>query len=185
VSGAGDVDGNGIDDVLLGAERSEAGGDRDDYSTGEAYVVFARPPLDVDRDDTLNDADNWLVNANADQRDTDADEIGNRCDADLNNVCVVNFVDLDGLKQAFFGNDADADFNGDGAVNVLDLGIMKGFFQPPGPSGVPNLRRRSTPRGRNALRRRAARALRRRAASPRAPESLRSPARRSVSRSAP
>jgi len=138
VSGAGDLDGDGIDDVVVGAERSEAGGDA--YSIGEAYVVFARPPLDVDRDGAENDTDNCLAHANEDQRDTDADDIGNRCDPDLNNDCVVNFPDLGRLKQVFFSSDPDADFNGDGFVNFLDLGVMKGmFFQPPGPSGLANL----------------------------------------------
>jgi hypothetical protein len=39
----------------------------------------------------------------------------------------------------FFGADADADLSGDGVVNFIDLGVMRSlFFQPPGPSGVPN-----------------------------------------------
>jgi len=73
------------------------------------------------------------------QRDTDGDGIGNACDADLNNDCIVNFIDLGAMKAVFFTNDPDADMNGDGSVNFLDLARLKaGFFQPPGPSGTPN-----------------------------------------------
>jgi hypothetical protein len=77
--------------------------------------------------------------ANADQRDTDDDGIGNVCDADLDQDCNVDFTDLGMLKSVFFGNDPDADFDGDGSVNFEDLGMMKaGFFLPPGPSGLPD-----------------------------------------------
>ena len=103
-----------------------------------AVAVTAAP--DSDSDGVLDSLDNCRLVANADQRDTDADGIGNACDADLNNDCSVNFIDLGLLKGVFFGTDPDADFNGDGSVNFLDLGIMKSaFFQPPGPSGVPNV----------------------------------------------
>ena len=76
-----------------------------------------------------------------DQRDTDADGIGNSCDADLDNNCAINFLDLGILKSVFFSvGDQDADLDGDGAVNFLDLGVMKAtFFGPPGPSGFENL----------------------------------------------
>jgi hypothetical protein len=44
------------------------------------------------------------------------------------------------MKLVFFTSDANADLNGDGSVNAIDLGIIRqGFFQPPGPSGVPNV----------------------------------------------
>ena len=71
--------------------------------------------------------------------DTDADGIGNRCDADLNNDCDINFLDLGLLKAVFFSADPDADLNGDDAVNFLDLGLMKAaFFGPPGPGAPGN-----------------------------------------------
>ena len=94
---------------------------------------------DVDEDGLPNESDNCIFVANTDLRDTDADGIGNACDADLNNDCQVNFTDLGVMKSVFFTDDANADLNGDGAVNFTDLGIMKGgFFAPPGPSGVSN-----------------------------------------------
>ena len=95
---------------------------------------------DNDGDGVADTADNCIEAANTEQRDTDADGIGNACDADLNQDCSVNFTDLGLMKSAFFGADPDADLNGDGTVNFLDLGIMQtGFFEPPGPSGIPNL----------------------------------------------
>ena len=43
------------------------------------------------------------------------------------------------MKSRFFTTDEDADLNGDGSVNFADLSMMKeSFFQPPGPSGLPN-----------------------------------------------
>lgn len=89
---------------------------------------------DTDGDGIADAADNCVQLANPDQRDTDGDGFGNRCDPDLNGDLVVNVLDLGLLRQVFFTADADADFDGDGAVNALDLGIMKQFFfQPPGP----------------------------------------------------
>jgi hypothetical protein len=96
---------------------------------------FALVGSDSDGDGVLNNVDNCVNVANADQRDTDNDGIGNACDADLNNDCIVNIVDLGRLRLVFFSADPDADLNGDGVVNFLDLGILSTFFfQPPGPS---------------------------------------------------
>ena len=87
-----------------------------------------------------DNADNCVI-ANADQRDTDEDGIGNACDGDFNQDCEQNFMDLGLMKANFFRTgDFDTDMNGDGVTNFADLGALKrGFFQPPGPSGIPNL----------------------------------------------
>ncbi len=94
--------------------------------------------VDTDGDGVLDSADNCTLLANADQRDTNGDGYGNRCDADLNNDNNVNSQDLGQMRLVFFqSGDLDADLNGDGAVNFGDLGIMRAlFFQPPGPSGI-------------------------------------------------
>ena len=138
IGGAGDINGDGADDVLVGAPYIDLG-PLIDFGVG--YLVYGRPAsADGDGDGVADDDDNCSAVANADQRDTDADGFGNVCDADLNNDCAVNFTDLGELKALFFTSDPDADFNGDGAVNFTDLGTMKaGFFLPPGPSGVPNI----------------------------------------------
>ncbi len=95
---------------------------------------------DSDCDGLADNADNCILEDNADQRDTDADGIGNACDADLNQSCLVNFADLAALKQRFLSSDPHADFDGNGIVTFGDLAIMKQqFLRPPGPSGVANL----------------------------------------------
>ena len=103
------------------------------------YVYEVDAP-DTDDDGVIDSADNCLAIANADQRDTDGDGLGNLCDADLSQDCVVNVIDLGQLRTVFFTSDADADLNGDGTVNVQDLGLMRSqFFSAPGPSGIANL----------------------------------------------
>jgi hypothetical protein len=92
---------------------------------------------DSDGDGICDDDDNCTQEFNPDQRDTDGDNFGNRCDADLDNSGFVNSVDLGLFKNRFFTADPDADFDGDGIVNAVDLGIFKQYFtQPPGPSGL-------------------------------------------------
>jgi hypothetical protein len=130
VAAAGDVNGDGVDDVILGMHEWDPGS-----SPGESYVIFGR--RDSDGDGFADSLDNCTLEANPDQRDTNDDGFGNRCDPDLDDDGIVDFADLGLLKGAFFGSDPDADFDGDGRVDFADLGIMKAyFFGPPGPSGL-------------------------------------------------
>ena len=113
-----------------------AGAVGDASAAGDVYV-FSLAPADADGDGVPNTADNCTLAANADQRDTDNDNIGNRCDPDFNNDCIVNFADLGRIKQVFFSDDIDADLDGDGSVNFSDLAILKSlFFAMPGPSSA-------------------------------------------------
>lgn len=98
---------------------------------------------DADCDSIPDSVDNCTLVDNADQRDTDGDDIGNACDADIAvpNNCIVNAVDLGRFKLAFFSTpmainwNADADFDGNNIVNAIDLGVIKQqFFRAPGPS---------------------------------------------------
>jgi hypothetical protein len=129
---AEDVNADGIDDLIIGAHFADPNGMS---KAGEAYVVFGRA-ADTDGDGIGDDADNCTQHPNADQRDTNGDDYGNRCDPDLTDNGIVNFEDLGALRSVFMTGDDDADLDGNGIVNFVDLGIMKSFFfGPPGPSG--------------------------------------------------
>ncbi len=95
---------------------------------------------DDDGDGILNEVDNCVTVPNADQLDTNADHFGNACDADLNNDCTVNRLDIDDLTLALASAPGDAhwnphaDLNGDNTVNNADLGIMQSQLdRAPGP----------------------------------------------------
>jgi len=101
----------------------------------QPFISGSIAPFDGDGDGVPDAADNCLAVSNADQRDTNSDGFGNRCDPDLNNDCTVDFLDVAIMKQVFLASDLDSDFDGDGFVGFLDLGILKGFFLgSPGPS---------------------------------------------------
>ncbi len=95
---------------------------------------------DSDFDQVRDNVDNCSAVANADQRDTDGDGIGNLCDPDVAgpNDCMVNFLDLNVYADNFFQTgDLDTDNNGDGITNFLDLNVIETyFFSQPGPSAT-------------------------------------------------
>ncbi len=112
-------------------------------SFATAYTGLLPPgnPFQPDSDgDRVPDViDNCTFEPNGTQQlDTNGDGFGNRCDADLNNDCVVNAIDLGLLRTEFFSTGAlDQDFSGDGVVNAVDLGILRTqFFGMPGPSAL-------------------------------------------------
>jgi hypothetical protein len=114
--------------------------------TDEDNVVIDYDPsrtgnLDSDGDMRDDNSDNCLFVFNPDQRDTDGDGYGNRCDGDLNNDGATNTIDLNQFKLTYrlaYGEEGfndNADFNGDKVINTLDLNIFKGLYRkPPGPS---------------------------------------------------
>ncbi len=102
--------------------------------------LFLAGLADDDNDNVIAAEDNCLATANSGQVDADADGYGNVCDADFNNDCVVNVLDLGVLRSVFFSDDANADMNSDGVVNIVDLGLLRQlFFSPPGPSAFDDL----------------------------------------------
>ncbi len=140
-----------LEDALMqSAIDLGAPGADNDYGYGlvdavAAYDYLHCPPggVDTDADGIVDSCDNCILDNNPNQYDSNGDDFGNQCDADLNNDGTVNFADLGFLKSVFFtgstdpGFDPDADLNGDGFINFADLAIMRiGFFAPPGPSGL-------------------------------------------------
>lgn len=92
---------------------------------------------DTDGDSIADDADNCTEVANPGQTDTDTDGIGNACDPDFTQDCMVNFGDLAVLKSSFLSTDALTDLNDDGQTNFGDLAVLRSFFPgAPGPSGL-------------------------------------------------
>jgi len=92
---------------------------------------------DNDKDGVENEIDNCVDVSNPNQRDTDADGIGNRCDADLDNSGFVNSIDFSMFKQRLLSKDPDADLDGNGFVNSIDFSMFKKMLlKRPGPSNV-------------------------------------------------
>ena len=140
-----------LDGLNVYAAQDGAGGALVDISglfgPGETSIGFDGGIIekgvgpDSDGDGVVNIDDNCSLVANADQRDTDGDNIGNMCDGDLNNDGDTNTIDLNIYKLAHRTVVGDpnynehADFNGDGAINTLDLNIYKRLHRLlPGPS---------------------------------------------------
>ena len=122
----------------LPSQFGGAGGS--DLVTYPANAPVSGSP-DSDDDNLVDRADNCVEVANTDQRDTDADGIGNFCDGDFNNDCAQNFIDLGLMQESFFqAGDLHTDMDGDMTTNFSDLGLLKTtFFMPPGPSAPPHV----------------------------------------------
>ncbi|MEM7082414.1 MAG: thrombospondin type 3 repeat-containing protein [Pseudomonadota bacterium] len=112
----------------------------DTFVGGLTIIVAGSAPIDSDGDGVFDIADNCSALANPDQRDTDGDNVGNACDADFNQDCLVNFLDLSFFSNNFLlAGDLVTDLNGDDLTNFADLSIVaQRFFMPTGPSGLPN-----------------------------------------------
>ena len=104
---------------------------------------------DLDGDGVPNERDNCLDVANPGQRDSDGDQIGNRCDPDVDNdgrvltswgqiypVDARGDLETIALTARNGPYDPDHDLDGDGAVDENDLALAQlWLFRGPGPSG--------------------------------------------------
>jgi len=111
-------------------------------ASGDAMTFRVSMP-DADADGVIDTLDNCLLVANPDQRDTNADGFGNRCDADYDDDGVVGMVDFATLSRSFGatagspGWSPHLDANGDGMIGNRDFSLARSTLgAPPGPSGL-------------------------------------------------
>ncbi|MDJ0867078.1 MAG: hypothetical protein QNK03_13295 [Myxococcota bacterium] len=99
--------------------------------------------VDGDGDLVSDAADNCVELANPQQRDSNRDGYGNRCDADYDGNGAVGISDFNVLRAQFgrtaedAGFDPDVDADGNGAIGIADFSVLRAFFgAAPGPSGL-------------------------------------------------
>jgi serine protease AprX len=105
----------------------------------DAAPICSEEPngLDSDQDGIPDVCDNCTLVSNAEQRDTDSDGFGNRCDTDFDNDGLVTMADVLSFIPAFGTRDPNFDVDGDGYVNFFDVVVLvRGYLKSPGPSGT-------------------------------------------------
>ena len=133
VAGAGDVNGDGYDDTIVGVPGGE-----------EAFVDLGE--ADGDADGAPDSTDNCLLVGNPSQLDSDGDGFGNACDADFDQDGATASLDFGTFRRcwgrtlpASAGPPADptceeSDMDGDGVLGALDFALFKReFLTPVGP----------------------------------------------------
>lgn len=107
--------------------NDDAGDGETTDGNGRATSVILNP--DVDYDGTANEKDNCPTTFNPDQKDTDADRMGDLCDEDddndgipdvKDNCSLVSNPDQTNVDNDMFGNACDYDLDNDGVQDSLD-----------------------------------------------------------------
>jgi len=133
VAGAGDVNGDGHHDVIVGAPNYDG--------PGAAIIKLGHAGADLDG--VPDSTDNCRLVENPSQLDTDGDGFGNRCDADFDQDGAAGITDFGVFRccwaqslPATAGPPADptceeSDMDGDGFVTLVDFGLFKSEFGTP------------------------------------------------------
>ena len=87
---------------------------------------------DSDLDGIVDSDDNCIEIANADQRDSNEDGVGNACDGDFDGSCLVSFEDLGIMKAAFFlggcTGDPDRDSSNPACLTRTEQDLIQGWI---------------------------------------------------------
>ena len=139
VAGAGDVNGDGLADVIVAANVYDA-----EVENGSAALLYLGQ-ADIDSDRIPDAADNCRALANPAQLDADDDGFGNRCDADFDQDGVSAALDFGTFRRCYArtvpaggGPPADptcieSDMDGDGRVGPADFTLFRSeYLTPPG-----------------------------------------------------
>ena len=137
VAGGGDVNGDGLAEVLTAAAAYDAG----EPAEGAAFVYLGE--ADVDGDRAPDATDNCPARKNPTQLDVDADGLGNHCDADFDQNGASGLSDF-GTFRGCYGRTvpvsggpaadptcAESDMDGNGGVGTSDYGLFRSAFGSP------------------------------------------------------
>ncbi|MEM9816029.1 MAG: Ig-like domain-containing protein, partial [Cyanobacteria bacterium P01_D01_bin.6] len=131
VSGAGDINGDGIDDLIIGASDADPNGV---YTAGESYVVFGRRQ-GFDRDFNpaeLNGANGFVING-IDPGDSSGFPVSSA--GDINGDGIDDLIigaseaDPNGVGESYvvFGRDSQLGQNFSASLNLSELNGFNGF----------------------------------------------------------
>lgn len=116
---AGDVDGDGVDDIAVAAP---SGGNGGVVSILTNRYTAANPAEDQDMDGVRDAADNCPTVSNTNRANADGDALGDACDPDADNDVMPNEFELaHGLDE--LRNDAADDLDGDGLTNLAEFNL--------------------------------------------------------------